>query len=408
MRTTILSIFFLLSGLFLSAQTANYWVKKSDFIGSKRERAVSFSIGDYGYLATGVDTAEIVLKDLWQYDPLLDTWSQKADLQGSARRDAVGFSIGEKGYIAAGIDNNEALVGVKLKDLWQYDPSLNTWVQKADFPGAGGLGIYFATAFTIDSKGYICCGKKGPSVYSNELWEYKPSIDQWTQRSAFPGGVRYQLASFSIGNLAYVGLGTTQDIFKRDFWKYNPGTNTWSQIADLPGNERGSASAFVTGGPGFVCLGNDGGLLNDLWEYKPEVDAWFSRAPYGGSERKNAISFTVNERVFVGTGKGVSGKKASFYEYIPFDILGTTNLETSLNFYPNPSSDKVKMTSIPSNVQSIELLSSDGKIMVRMNVNNQVDLILHVTDYPNGFYYINLYADEREMLSSHRIIIQHL
>ncbi len=408
MKTTILTFFFLLSGLFLSAQTANYWVKKADFIGSKRERAVSFSIGNYGYLATGVDTAEVVLKDLWQYDPLLDTWSQKADLPGSARRDAVGFSLGDKGYISAGIDNNEALVGTKLKDLWQYDPSLNTWTQKSDFPGAGGLGIYFATAFAIDAKGYICCGKKGPSVYSNELWEYKPSIDQWTQRASFPGGVRYQLSSFTIGNEAFVGLGTTQDIFKRDFWKFNPGSNTWTQIADLPGNERGSASSFVTGGRGFVCLGTDGGLLNDLWEYKPEADAWFSRAPFGGSERKNAISFTVNDRVFVGTGKGVTGKKASIYEYIPHDFLGMTDAETNVNFYPNPSSDEVNFFSSSSSVSHIELLSSDGKIIAQGKVSEQGELTLQVRDFPNGIYYINVFTEERGMLSSHRILIQHL
>lgn len=406
MRTTIISTIFLVLQCCLWAQTANYWVKKADFIGSKRERAVSFSIGNYGYLATGVDTAEVVLKDLWQYDPLLDTWSQKADLPGSARRDAVGFSIGDKGYVAVGIDSNEALVGTKLKDLWQYDPTLNTWAQKADFPGAGGLGIYFATAFTIDSKGYICCGKKGPSVYSNELWEYKPSIDQWTQRASFPGGVRYQLSSFSIGNEAFVGLGATQDIFKRDFWKYSPGTNTWSPIADLPGNERGNASTFVTGGRGFVCLGTDGGLLNDLWEYKPAADAWFSRAPFGGSERKNAIAFTVSERVFVGTGKGVSGKKSSMYEYIPHDFLGFNELESNLNFYPNPSTDHVNISNIPVSAHEIALISSDGKTLQQKQLDKN-ECTLFLVDYPNGIYIINVYTKERRILSSHRIVIQH-
>jgi len=58
-----------------STQTENYWTKKSDFAGLKRERAVAFSIGDYGYVGTGVDTAEIVHNDLWKYDPTLDTWT---------------------------------------------------------------------------------------------------------------------------------------------------------------------------------------------------------------------------------------------------------------------------------------------------------------------------------------------
>ena len=41
-------------------QTENFWLKKNDFGGLKRERAISFSIGDYGYVGTGVDTGEVV------------------------------------------------------------------------------------------------------------------------------------------------------------------------------------------------------------------------------------------------------------------------------------------------------------------------------------------------------------
>jgi N-acetylneuraminic acid mutarotase len=389
------------------SQTANYWVKKGDFPGSKRERAVSFAIGNYGYMTTGVDTSELVLNDLWQYDPALDVWSQKANLLGAARRDAVGFAIAGKGYVVAGIDNDESFVGNILNDLWQYDPVTNTWVQKANYPGGSGLGIYFATGFTIDSKGYVCCGKKGPNNYSNELWEYKPSIDEWTQRASFPGGVRYQLSSFSIGYEGYVGLGATQDIFKSDFWKYSPGTNSWTQVANLPGNERGSATTFSVGGRGFVCLGSDGGLLDDLWEYKPETDTWFSRATFSGSERKNAISFTVNDRVFVATGKGFSGKKASVFEYIPHNFLGLDELEATWMLYPNPSSDVLHISNLPSSIESISLISADGKVLTAKDVQNQHEIILNVSDFCTGIYYINLYANQQRIVSSQRIIIQH-
>jgi hypothetical protein len=148
--------------------------------------------------------------------------------------------------------------------------------------------------------------------------------------------------------------------------------------------------------------------LKDLWEYKPEADAWFSRAPFDGSERKNAISFAVNDRVFVGTGKGVTGKKASIYEYIPHDFLGMNDAETNVNIYPNPSTDELYFVNISNSVSHIELLSSDGKIIDQRMVHNQGEFKFNVTDYPNGIYYIHLYTEERGMLSSHRILIQHL
>ena len=58
---------FLLTTLLIAQE--NDWDKRADFGGLKRERAVAFSIGDYGYVGTGIDTAEIVHNDLWRFDP---------------------------------------------------------------------------------------------------------------------------------------------------------------------------------------------------------------------------------------------------------------------------------------------------------------------------------------------------
>lgn len=135
------SITFSITVYFTFSQ-GNNWKELNDFSGGQRERAVGFSIGDYGYLGTGLDTAEQVLKDLWRYDPSTDSWTQMADLPGSARRDAIGFSAGGKGYIGLGVDNEISFQGVKMKDLWEFDPFTNTWLQKADYPGGGGNGAF--------------------------------------------------------------------------------------------------------------------------------------------------------------------------------------------------------------------------------------------------------------------------
>jgi hypothetical protein len=44
-------------------QLENTWTKKQVFGGGKRERAVAFSIGDFGYIGTGVNTLDTVLND---------------------------------------------------------------------------------------------------------------------------------------------------------------------------------------------------------------------------------------------------------------------------------------------------------------------------------------------------------
>jgi N-acetylneuraminic acid mutarotase len=406
MKQYILTLSFLLP-IVLIGQTNNFWTKKADFPGVKRERAVAFSIGDYGYICSGVDTAEIVLNDLWQYDPTTDSWTQKANLPGSVRRDAIGFALGSKGYVGMGIDNDESISGIKLNDFWEYAPISNTWTQKADFPGVSGLGIYFATAFTIDSKGYVCGGKTGPNTYTNQFWEYKPSIDQWTQRANFPGGVRYQLTSFSIGYNGYVGLGANQDVFKKDFWKFNGGTNQWSQIADLPASERGGACSFSISDRGFVCLGSNGGVLDDLWEYEPTLNEWTVRAPYGGSQRKNAIAFVINNKAYVGTGKGISGKKASMYEYTPSAsiVLGLEELnEADVTLYPNPA--KNTLTISENNLlKSAMIVTTDGKIIGRYALEKTTTINLNDDGIQAGVYLVFLEDENGKRLATKQLII---
>jgi len=387
-----------------NAQTSNTWTKKSDFSGLKRSRAVAFSINDIGYVGTGVDTAEIVHNDFWQYDPTLDTWAQVADLPASVRRNAVGFAINNKGYVGTGMDMAEASMSgsTTLNDFWEYDPALNAWTQKANYPGGFGFGVYFATAFVSGSKGYVCCGKLGPNDYINQLWEYKPAIDQWAQLPGFPGGVRYQLSSFVINHKAYVGLGTDQDAYRKDIWEFNTGTGQWTQKNDFPASSRSAASTFTLGQRGFVCVGANGGLLDDLWEYNPFTDHWSSRATYGGTPRKGAFAFTANGRAYVGTGKGYSGKKASVHEYNPSAILGIEELEDKLSVYPNPATNKIHLTSKSTTIETIELISSTGEKVLQ----EAFTPVLDIDRLPSGVYFLTGFDKEKNSTAPQKLIIQ--
>jgi N-acetylneuraminic acid mutarotase len=389
MRTILLPFFISCFINSLSAQSTYGWTKKNNFLAGKRERAVAFSIGDFGYVATGVDTAEVVHKDLWQYNPQEDSWTQLADLPGSARRDAVSFCLNGFGYVGLGIDNQTSIMGNKKSDFWKYNPSLNQWDSIAPFPGGAGNGIYSATAFTADNKGFVCGGKIGPGIYSKQLWEYKPSNNQWIQRADFPGGVRYQLCSFSINNFGYVGLGLNQDVYKKDFYKYNPGANEWTEIALFPAMERGGASTFVLNDKGYVCLGTNGGLQGDLLEYNPNLDAWFLRQTYGGSERKNAVSFVIGNKAYVGLGKGESGKKASIYEYSDM-ILSEMNksLESDFLMFPNPSNGYINFKVEGDLPHQLTVTDINGIVVLRCEINLQQTLDFR--DLPRGIYNVSV------------------
>jgi len=392
-------IFFFLCGT-LVAQTENYWTKKADFGGLKRERAVGFTIGEKGYIATGVDTAEFVLNDLWEYEPLTDSWTQKADLPGEARRNAVAFVIGSKAYIGTGMNNANANLGNTLSDLWEYTPATNTWVQKANYPS---IPIYFGTAFSIDSRGYICGGKKGPNWYTAELWEYNPATDSWAQQSSFPAGVRYQLGSFVVGNSAYIGLGTDQDMYRKDIWEYKPALDLWTEKADLPGSERASSHLFGIGTRGYVCMGSNGGNLDDLWEYNPLDNTWSSKATYGGSARKNGATFVVYGKAFLGTGKGNSGKKQSMWEYSPGAYVGLAeHAEADITIFPNPATDNINVQVNSTEIERYDIFTLQGTHVL----SSPFAASISINELSSGVYLLVGKNSSGQILGKEKLIIR--
>ncbi len=371
---------------FWAAAQYNSWTKLNDVGMGKRERATGFSIGGLGYLCGGLDTTEVIHKDLWAYDPQTDAWTQKADLPGSGRRDAISFVINNFAFVGSGMDSISGPTGTTLKDFWRYNPTSNSWTAIADFPGAGGEGVYFATGFAVGGKGYLCGGKTGPNLYSSQLWEYKPSNNQWIQRASFPGGVRYQMLSFVVGSKAYVGMGTDQNIFKKDMYCYDPGANSWQAIAPFPAYERGAASTFTLEERGFVCLGNNGGLLSDLIEYNPESDTWTLRAAFGGSERKSAISFVIDNKAYVGTGNGYSGKKDSWYVYAPSNYAALEELEVALSSYPNPVAEHLNIAGLQGKQINLAIYNALGVIVRELHLNGVEHTTIDLSTLQAGSY----------------------
>ncbi|MGD0280141.1 MAG: kelch repeat-containing protein [Smithella sp.] len=319
----VLYSFICVSMAFAAADT---WTQKADFGGSTRVAAVGFSIGSKGYIGTGTADAVTPFQDFWEYDPAADTWTQKADVGGLPRMLAIGFSIGSKGYIGTGSHDLFPAAADVYKDFWEYDPTANTWTQKADF---GGGNRYCATGFSIGSKGYIGTGL--PYAFNpppfNDLWEYNPATDTWTQKANVGGVGRYMATGFSIGSKGYIGGGSAGSggNYQKDFWEYDPVTDTWTQKADSA-DPRIAATGFSIGNKGYMGIGaiNEGAnLQNDFWEYDPAVDTWTQKTDFGGTVRGFAVGFSIGSKGFIGTGafagNGFSNivPYKDFWEYDP-------------------------------------------------------------------------------------------
>lgn len=392
---------------FISMKAQNEWKKLEPFGGTKRERCVGFSIGSRGYVGCGQDTAEAMNRDFWEYDPGTNSWTQKADFGGIGRRDAVGFAIGNKGYVGTGIDNAISFAGTEQSDFWEYDPAANVWTQKAPYPGGG---IYYATGFGINGKGYICCGKIGPSSYSNSLWEFNPSNNTWTMRAAFPGGVRYGLCSFVVNNKAYVGTGADENVYTTDIWCYDPASNTWTQKSNFPGSGRFSSCTFAIGVRGYIVMGSDGGYKNELWEYNTLNDTWLQRADFMGGTRRSGIAFSIGNKGYAGAGKGETGSRRDLWEYNPAPVLGIDDVETgsSIAFYPNPLTTSANIL-LPAGIETmkeLELVMYDniGREVRRTTIDGS-SAVIERNGLASGTYLCSL-RNNKQVIAYGKLIVQ--
>lgn len=312
----------------------NTWTQKANFGGGNRSGAVGFSIGGKGYIGTGSDGTALK-NDFWEYDPATDTWTQKADFAGSTRSGATGFSIGNKGYIGTGATGSYPVI--YLNDFWEYDPESNTWTQKADFAGAPRSG---ATGFSIGSKGYLGTGQNynNDPYFFNDFWEYNPSSNTWTQKADFAGGGRWGSVGFSISSKGYVGTGDDGSGAKNDFWEYNPATDLWTQKSNV-GNVlpfgRYAGIGFSIGTKGYIGVGFNNSGANDFWEYNTITDTWVRKTDFpgnGGASRYATVGFSIDSKGYVGTGQTNTDNiqlKNDFWEYSPDNDISTNPLNES-------------------------------------------------------------------------------
>ncbi len=183
---------------------------------------MGFSIGTKGYIGTGYTgiPSNSDYRDFWEWDQTTNVWTQKADFGGNARGLAVGFSIGNKGYIGTGISYDSP--SNIYKDFWEWDQTTNVWTQKADF---AGTSRFAAVGFSIMNKGYIGTGINygSPSNIYKDFWEWDQAANVWTEKSNLEGDARSNAVCASIGNKAYIGTGMGgNSLGLQDFWEYDP------------------------------------------------------------------------------------------------------------------------------------------------------------------------------------------
>lgn len=234
-------------------------------------------------------------------------------MPGNGRAAAVSFSINGKGYVALGRDS----LGVPLNDVWEFQPTTLTWIQKNTF---SGISRVKAVAIVANGKAYVGLGfnsNKGvytsSDAYLNDFWMYDSELDTWTIKDSLPSRATDACVSFEYKGDVYVGAGFNGYSFTNEFWKYSIENGTWTRLKDIPADSRAGAVLCKSDDRIFFGTGYRTLNENDWWEYFPETDTWIKRKSMSDNGRENGVSLSIKNHYFVATGKHFGGSLTRGY-----------------------------------------------------------------------------------------------
>jgi|GEM_PF-744670 len=377
-------------------------------------QSIDFSIGDYGYIVGGMQLGAPpwgVKNDFWKYNPLSDSWEQLIDFPRSISCGA-GFVVDSIIYVTTGHDSLET---DEIDSLYAWYPDWDHWVNLGAIPP--DLRRTRAVGFSINGRGYITTGLSVSQIgYLEDLWEYNPSSNSWVEKSSFPGVSRYDAICFVVDNCAYIGLGSPLGSGGdcTELWEYNSILDTWTQKASFIYPGVTGTTAFSVGNKGYVTLGHSLDppytFFNAIWEYDPVIDEWQQLNRFPGMIRAYASDFVINDIGYI-----VGGT----FLYLPLNLdnwsfnptLVSVDPKHMKNYsiFPNPCSSTIKIQ-IPSNIDgpyAIQIFNMMNASVLKtssihVNLNNTIELNLR--ELSNGIYYVIIQNNNGEVLIKDKIL----
>ena len=172
-----------------------------------------------------------------------------------------------------------------------------------------------ASIFAFNGEAYVFAGRTTSGKYTNLLWKYTPTSDQWTlihtPDSLLP---RVSSSVCVLDNEVYLGLGYKGPLhqdkgYLRDFWKFSPATQKWTRLADFPANTTVKNCLFAGDGAIYALYGFYREFTRDVYRYDIQKNIW-EKIPVHVSEKMDEtlpramdiVGATCQGRHFFGTG----------------------------------------------------------------------------------------------------------
>jgi len=285
----MITLFILIAGMLLPLQaqnkrsqeqvppvTHNTWTSGTPMPTARYGAAFGLIKGKI-YVVSGATKSAVVTNNEI-YNPATNTWTTGAPIP-TARYVPASAVVKNILYVIGGCNSSCASGGGATTVVEAYDPSTNTWSEKAPVP------VAIDSVYAVQAKNiiYVVGGYvQGPGRVST-LYSYNPVTNAWAQLASMKVG-RSNPATGILGEI-FVAGGLGNGGITTDTESYGAAKNVWKTLPSMPTGLSGSCFGAISGSF-YVASGtaNGGGPDSIVEAYTTKTKAWttdFAPIPQG-------------------------------------------------------------------------------------------------------------------------------
>ena len=228
------------------------------------------------------------LKTVFCYDPTQNTWEQKASMPNvAATSPAVGV-IGGKIYVIGG--------GQGEPEIQIYNPQNDTWSLGAAIP----RNRHSLSGTVLNNKLHVMCGDPWSGFAVADHHVYDPATNTWTTKASAPEVLSQPISIAFEGKIYLFGGLRTPTPPQNKMYIYDPVSNSWQQGPSMPrAGQYSNCSLFD--GKAIILGGNDNdGAFGDVQCYSVASEEWSVLDNIDPPRRAAAAAIIGNNIYFCG------------------------------------------------------------------------------------------------------------